>query len=576
MTKRQALNSIVNDARDFGVDMDERSLLGSVDLATVTASGGSTPRTLADWMATPAVDIRKFGVIYDDDATKDDLNTDVFQAALDSAERVLVPAGRFYLNTLTMVSGSQLVGVGRPNQFQFNPTTGTTLDFLNAPVDSDGLSAVGAAVQMIYLADMQISRAPRHGANLQTVYSAIERVSFAYNGTDGLHLINAYLTSIRNCLFELNGGDGFNATATSQYTTLMLDNCESIENTGNGYHISDHNSTSIASGGADRNGGYGYEIVDAEVNFNATDAERNDKSGYYGSASLLTFTNCTSATNVEDEGAGEANFLRATGSKVVLIGCHDLALDHSTISVNIEGVSEVFESTNTWLGTVDIASTATTASINAGIFAGNKLTILNKTDAASVQVARIEGDSATPANNDEIYQSYYMSDDAGAQNEIARLTIRTTNVAAASLQSVFRWAVMITDTLTDELQLTSGALHPVANAGLALGVTGGGYSNLFLSTGAFIDWASANARITHSTGQLTSSVPFADPTGNLQAIPRSTTAALAAIGNAINTTNKFAGKVVINTTSGAIVTANGATAAATWLALDGTTAHTPV
>lgn len=69
---------------------------------------------------------------------------------------------------------------------------------------------------------------------------------------------------------------------------------------------------------------------------------------------------------------------------------------------------------------------------------------------------------------------------------------------------------------------------------------------------------------------------MADAVGQLQAMPRSTTAALTAIGNAINTTNKFAGKAVINTTTGAIVTANGATAGATWLALDGTTAHTPV
>ncbi|MDP2619914.1 MAG: hypothetical protein Q8P46_07010 [Hyphomicrobiales bacterium] len=66
-----------------------------------------------------------------------------------------------------------------------------------------------------------------------------------------------------------------------------------------------------------------------------------------------------------------------------------------------------------------------------------------------------------------------------------------------------------------------------------------------------------------------------DVVGRLQAVPRSTTAALAAIGNAINTANKFSGKVVINTTTAAIVTANGATAGAVWLALDGTTAHTP-
>lgn len=69
---------------------------------------------------------------------------------------------------------------------------------------------------------------------------------------------------------------------------------------------------------------------------------------------------------------------------------------------------------------------------------------------------------------------------------------------------------------------------------------------------------------------------LSDPVGRLQAIPRSTTAALEAIGNAINTANKFANKVVINTTAGTIVTAAGATAGDVWVALDGTTAHTPV
>lgn len=69
-----------------------------------------------------------------------------------------------------------------------------------------------------------------------------------------------------------------------------------------------------------------------------------------------------------------------------------------------------------------------------------------------------------------------------------------------------------------------------------------------------------------------------DPVGGvtyLQTLPRSTTTALEAIGNAINTTGKFTGKVVINTTTGLIVTAHAATAADVWDALDGTTAHTP-
>lgn len=61
----------------------------------------------------------------------------------------------------------------------------------------------------------------------------------------------------------------------------------------------------------------------------------------------------------------------------------------------------------------------------------------------------------------------------------------------------------------------------------------------------------------------------------IQTFPRSTSTNLANIAHAINTTGKFAGKAVINTTSGAIVTAADATPGGLWLALNGTTAHTP-
>lgn len=57
----------------------------------------------------------------------------------------------------------------------------------------------------------------------------------------------------------------------------------------------------------------------------------------------------------------------------------------------------------------------------------------------------------------------------------------------------------------------------------------------------------------------------------------STTAALAAVGNAINTSGKYAGKLVFNTTTGILVVANGALAADTWKnAGTGVVAHTPV
>jgi len=57
----------------------------------------------------------------------------------------------------------------------------------------------------------------------------------------------------------------------------------------------------------------------------------------------------------------------------------------------------------------------------------------------------------------------------------------------------------------------------------------------------------------------------------------STTAALAAVGNAINTTGKYKGKLVFNDTTDMLVVAKDSLAASVWKnAGTGVTAHTPV
>lgn len=57
----------------------------------------------------------------------------------------------------------------------------------------------------------------------------------------------------------------------------------------------------------------------------------------------------------------------------------------------------------------------------------------------------------------------------------------------------------------------------------------------------------------------------------------SSTAALAAAGNAVNTTGKFTGKLLFNTDTGILVAAAGASAASVWKNVGtGATAHTPV
>lgn len=58
-------------------------------------------------------------------------------------------------------------------------------------------------------------------------------------------------------------------------------------------------------------------------------------------------------------------------------------------------------------------------------------------------------------------------------------------------------------------------------------------------------------------------------------IQSATAAAIAAIGNAINTTDKVAGKVVYDTTNNRIMIASGSTAASNWYIADGSASVTP-
>ena len=71
-----------------------------------------------------------------------------------------------------------------------------------------------------------------------------------------------------------------------------------------------------------------------------------------------------------------------------------------------------------------------------------------------------------------------------------------------------------------------------------------------------------------ATGSLTLGGNFA--------LPASTILALEAVGNAINTTGKYTGKMVVVLATGLILTATGAAAADVWNGSDGTTTATPV
>jgi hypothetical protein len=80
-----------------------------------------------------------------------------------------------------------------------------------------------------------------------------------------------------------------------------------------------------------------------------------------------------------------------------------------------------------------------------------------------VQVAVFEGDRATRAANDEAYITFRISDDAGTQDEFARLTWRATDVTSTTEDGQFRF-----DTITNGALTNVGTLD---STGLSIGTT---------------------------------------------------------------------------------------------------------
>lgn len=182
--------------------------------------------------------------------------------------------------------------------------------------------------------------------------------------------------------------------------------------------------------------------------------------------------------------------------------------------------------------------------------AGNAARLLNTTDGASVQVARLEGDRATMAANDEAYLSLMLSDSGGTQTEFGRLSWVGTTVTDTSEAGRLDFAVMSAGALADEMQLDGSALSPSANDGLALGTTSLGWADLHLATGALINVANGNAVITHSSGIFTVS------TGDLRVTTAGTNAAsVVTVGG----TQTLTAKTLTSPVIGASPTAAGAT-----------------
>lgn len=122
---------------------------------------------------------------------------------------------------------------------------------------------------------------------------------------------------------------------------------------------------------------------------------------------------------------------------------------------------------------------------------------------ATALVAAFQGDRSAPANNDEAYIEYLMSDDAGTQVEIARISWQATNVAAGSVGGHFDfWAQPSGSTLTRTLRVAGAVVSPSSDDGASLGSTSLKWSDVFLASGAVINFNSGDVTVTHSANTL--------------------------------------------------------------------------
>ncbi len=207
---------------------------------------------------------------------------------------------------------------------------------------------------------------------------------------------------------------------------------------------------------------------------------------------------------------------------------------------------------------ITTASNPTFTSATNNVPAGN---FTNSADSTFMSAAAFRSTTATPAAADQLYTGYFMPDDAATQIEYGRVGARI--VSATSSGSVqegeLAFSVRTSGNTNLRVRLGASAMVSHANDLMALGTSSLGWSDLFLASGGEI--RVNNVQVLDTVGGLSTQTE--------------TAANIAAIGNAINTANKRAGKMVFDTTNNRLMIATGSTAGSTWKSADGATTVTP-
>lgn len=128
--------------------------------------------------------------------------------------------------------------------------------------------------------------------------------------------------------------------------------------------------------------------------------------------------------------------------------------------------------------------------------AGTALAATNTTDAVSNQIAKFSGANATRADNDLIYNSFFLASSTGVQREFVRMNFKAPVVTNTAEDGSLIISVMSAGTLTNTLLLTKAALSPNTNDGISLGTTALMWADVFIASGGVINHNNGSTTLT--------------------------------------------------------------------------------
>lgn len=170
----------------------------------------------------------------------------------------------------------------------------------------------------------------------------------------------------------------------------------------------------------------------------------------------------------------------------------------------------------------------------------NELGADDAAGAGAVKLSEFRWDpaSGTLADNDGFYVSLMGDNDAGEETEYARIGVEFRDVSDGTEDGALYWGVMTGGSYARELELLGSAFYPATSDGLQLGRSSNQWSDLFLASGAVVDFNNGDVTITHSSNDLAVA-------GGTLSVASLVPTAIASTGSMVTWTNSVAGNYAL-------------------------------